>query len=402
MNFHLALGKDHIRTSTVRDFDALASHVPAWDRLASKASQQVPTLLPGWVDAFLHHRLRPNESWFCSFVYAGDELIGVLPVIVTPHPIMGRRWPLLRTPFDDYTRSGDIALTADQPDLALHGLLAEVRREEPRHLRLDLHAVRQNSPIWSALKKMPSGYVMRFGCVRTCSFLDVRGDFASFLSNFGHMGRNLRRFRKKLEKLGHVSIEIRRGSDAGEDLLLEFLALEASGWKGRNGTAILNHADVTGFYTSLVRNLSARGNLEWHVIRLGERLVAAQMAVLCGTSLFLLCYAFDEDFADCRPGTLLTEVTFREGFSRPEIDEVNPMSDFETHRIWHMPRDKYVDAYIIRRSVLPVLLQLPQFVYQNHVRPRIPEVVMKAYRKFGRDRYHKPRRASEAARLRQE
>jgi len=112
--------------------------------------------------------------------------------------------------------------------------------------------------------------------------------------------------------------------------------------------------------------------------------------------------AFDEDFADCRPGTLLIEVTFREGFSRPEIDDVNPMSASDAQRIWHMPRDEYVDVHLVRRSVLPVLLQLPHSVYQDYVRPSIPSVVKKAYRKFRREGDHKPRRAAEAARLRQE
>jgi len=86
------------------------------------------------------------------------------------------------------------------------------------------------------------------------SFLHVQGNFDAYLSSFGNMGRNLRRFRKKLEKVGHVSIEVRKGSAASEDLLPEFLALEASGWKGRNGTAILNDPNATHFYTTLVRN----------------------------------------------------------------------------------------------------------------------------------------------------
>ena len=64
---------------------------------------------------------------------------------------------------------------------------------------------------------------MRRGRVSTYSFLDVHGDFESYLNGFGNMGRNLKRFRKKLEGLGHVSVEIRKGSAGSEDLLQEFL-----------------------------------------------------------------------------------------------------------------------------------------------------------------------------------
>jgi hypothetical protein len=145
------LNENPIKTVTVRDFDTLASYVPAWDHLAQKAPQKIATLLPGWVDAFLRHRLKPNERWFCSFAYAATELVGVLPVVITPHPILGIRWPLLRTPSDGYytTLSGDIVLSAEQPDTALHGLLAEVNREVPGHLRLDLQAC--GGPLLSCL-----------------------------------------------------------------------------------------------------------------------------------------------------------------------------------------------------------------------------------------------------------
>src|SRR5258707_591917 len=102
-----------LRIVTVRDFDGLVSHLTAWDRLAWDAPQAIPTLLPAWVDAFLRHRLKPDKTWFCSFVYADEELIGVLPVIVAPHPVLGRRWPLLCTPFDEFTPSGDILLASD-------------------------------------------------------------------------------------------------------------------------------------------------------------------------------------------------------------------------------------------------------------------------------------------------
>ncbi|WP_246690587.1 GNAT family N-acetyltransferase [Microvirga aerophila] len=387
---------------TVHTLEDLRPHIPAWDRLAWDASQKIPTLSPAWVDAFLRHRLKKGERWFCSFAYASDELVGVLPTIVVPHPVLGERWPLLHTPFDNETTpSCDILLAPEEAGAALQALLAEAERQAPNHIGLDLKAVRQGSPAWRALQSGSDGYVVHRGRRSMYSFLDVQGDFDTYLGNFSHMGRNLRRFRKKLERLGAVSVEIRKESTADENLLLEFLALEASGWKGRNGTAILNDHNLVDFYTTVARNFAMRGHLEWHAIRVNNRLVAAQMAVQCGATLILLKYAFDEDFADCRPGTLLTEVTLREAFSRSDLDEVNPMSDFDAHRLWHMSSDEYIDIHLVRRSAFPVLLQLPRTLYHEYVRPRIPEAVKVVYRKLKHPGDHKPRRAAEAAQLRQ-
>jgi hypothetical protein len=80
--------------------------------------------------------------------------------------------------------------------------------------------------------------------------------------------------------------------------------------------------------------------------------------------------------------------TLKAAFSRPEIDEFNPMSDAQAHRRWHMPLDEYIDVHLIRRGVVPTLLQLPRVTarsaYQTHVRPRIPEAAKEVYRRVRR------------------
>ena len=181
-----------LQTVTVRDFDRKTPHLASWDRLAWGAPQAIPTLLPAWADAFLRHRLKPNEKWFCSFVYADDELIGVLPVIATSYLVLGRRWPLLRTPFDNYTPSGDILLAPDHAAAALHALLAEVGREAPGHLGIDLKAVHPKSSVWTALQGDVDGYTVHKSKRRVYSYIGVRGDFNNYLAGLGNLRRNVK------------------------------------------------------------------------------------------------------------------------------------------------------------------------------------------------------------------
>jgi hypothetical protein len=326
--------------------------------------------------------------------------VGVLPVIVTPHRLLGSSWPTLRTPSDANTPSGDVLLAPDQAEPAFEALLAELRRQVPYHLGLDLKAVRQNSPVLGAIEDKIYGYAVRFGFRFEYSFLDVRGDVSKYWSSLGKLRQNLRRGRKKLESRGHVSIELRRGSTAAEDFLPEYLALDASGWKGRNGTAIIDNPNVVAFYTTLTRNFAAQGRWEWHVLRIDERVVAAGMGVRCGVALILPKYAFDEDFADCTPGHLLTEEVFKDAFSRSEIDEINHMSLSISDQYWRMSQDRYVDVHLVRRSIVPMLFQLPRIamrsVYQDYVRPCIPEGVKEARRRFKRRGGRKPRRAADS------
>jgi hypothetical protein len=294
----------------------------------------------------------------------------------------------------------NIVLAPDQAAVALPALLAEVGREEPDHLGFDLMAVRKNSPVWAGLQGGIDGYVMFQGSRHMNSFLDVRSDFDSYLSTTGKMRSNLKRYRRKLDDLGHVSVEIKRGAPGGEEFLEEFLALEASGWKGRHGTAILSNENSHAFYSTLTRSFADKGCLEWYAVRVDGRLVAARMGLRCGKALMLPKVAFDEDFAECRPGSLVTAEAIKDAFSRPEIEEINHMSNAEAHRYWHMPQDEYTTVHLVRAGAIAMAFQLSRVmlrsVYRDYVRPRIPAAVKEAHRQFKRRGDRKPRRAADS------
>ncbi|MFC4172931.1 GNAT family N-acetyltransferase [Microvirga sp. GCM10011540] len=386
-----------LRTVSVREFDALHPHCGAWDRLAWHAPQRNAYLLSGWFEAAFRHALAGDEQWFCSFAYSGDELVGVLPAIVSPHPILGRKYPILRT-FDKHSQSGEVLLAPEHSAVTLQALLMEAAREEPRHVGLDMKAVRSNSPLWTAIRGGVPGYFAHRGWRYSYSFLDVQGEYESYLKTLGNMRKNLGRYHRKLQSRGQVCFEVKRGSAAQEDFLEEFLALEASGWKGRNGTAIASKSDSTEFYKALVRNLATRGQLEWHTMRVNNHLVAAEMGIRCGAALVLPKTAYDENYADCRPGNLLNAAFIGDAFSRSDLIELNDMSDMEWHSQWRMSRDEYVNLHLVRRGSMPMLFQSPRILlrsaYQDHIRPRIPANARKAWH-WVRRPSRRPNRAAE-------
>ena len=87
----------------------------------------IPSLMPGWVDAFLRHRLRRDEQWLCCFAYFANTLVGVLPVVIMPHPVFGLAKPLVRTPSDDFTPSGDVLLAPEHAAIAFRALTSRLR-----------------------------------------------------------------------------------------------------------------------------------------------------------------------------------------------------------------------------------------------------------------------------------
>lgn len=384
-------GTDPVRVETVRTFDDLAVHRPAWDRLAAQAPQQIPMLMPVWVEAYLRHAVPAAAIWLCIFAYRGADLVGVLPVVAEPHPVLGRRRPLLRTlRVGDFSPSGDILLTEDDAGAVLQALLAEADRAVPGHLGLALQAVHEGSPLWPALRDGVAGYTVHSHARHRYSFVDTSGSVDDYMNGLGNMRRNLKRCRKKLDGHGVVTVAVGRAGAEDPAHLDAFLALEAAGWKGRNGTAILNRPDIAAFYRTLARDFAAAGRWDWQQVRVDGRLVGAGMGIRCGRTVMLPKIAFDEGFSACMPGNLLTEAVVRAAFADPETDALAHMSDAPWHESWRMGQHRYDDVHLVRRTLAATVFQRSRVAglafYKTEIAPRIPERV-KRFRETLRQRH---------------
>jgi CelD/BcsL family acetyltransferase involved in cellulose biosynthesis len=122
---------------------------------------------------------------------------------------------------------------------------------------------------------------------------------------------NLRNRERRLEALGAVAFTV-IGTGAEQAAALEtFYALEASGWKGKQGTAIARRASTKAFYDGLWE----RTTRDWWIpiLSLDGRPVAAQLIRVRERTLFLLKTAYDPEFAPYAPGQLLTARVMRYG-----------------------------------------------------------------------------------------
>jgi len=124
----------------------------------------------------------------------------------------------------------------------------------------------------------------------------------------GSRRKKLRRHRRQLgEQLGeelYATEVLGTGEDLGATLD-EFLRLEASGWKGVEGTALASRPGDAAFFRAACASLHADGRLQ--IWRLGSaaRPVAMACAAIGGDTVFHLKVAYDEEFAHFSPGVQL-------------------------------------------------------------------------------------------------
>lgn len=121
---------------------------------------------------------------------------------------------------------------------------------------------------------------------------------------------DLRRRRKKAEALGHVSFEIVCPEPAAVDALIdEAFAVEASGWKGRSGTALALDEKQNAFFRHYGRLASDVGILRLCFMRIDGKPVAATIAAECDGAFWQFKIGYDETYKECSPSKLLLAET---------------------------------------------------------------------------------------------
>ena len=350
-----------VRVSVAGTAQQLSSHAAAWNALALSSPEKQPMVSHAWVSSFVEHGIEPGQTWRCLFAYAGDDLIGVLPLIKGRRQIMGAR---LYAPVGANTRSGYALLRAGAEHRALSAMVAAVQDEEPTYLRIHMRGIREGAPLLSARRspgfRVSTVPAAMWRASARGSFLPVQGSYAAYEKGLpSNFRRNIRKASNRCERTHETVYQFRTGADAGApELFDEFIQLEASGWKGTAGTAIQCTPRRVEFYSALTRRLSEMGCLEWHFLELDGTPVAGHLAIRFGRSLVLFKIAYDEKYARLGPGSLLFREAASRAFADEGLDEINCLTDRAWHRNWQMATANYSDMVITRDRPLPALVSL--------------------------------------------
>ncbi|MGX4770802.1 GNAT family N-acetyltransferase [Bradyrhizobium guangdongense] len=118
--------------------------------------------------------------------------------------------------------------------------------------------------------------------------------------------KELRRQRHRLEEHGAISFDVARKVDEIKPALETFLQLEASGWKGKRGTALLQDAGDAVFIRRAVPALAETAQCEIVTLHAGATPVAAGIVLRHQDRAFFFKLGIDERFARYSPGVQLT------------------------------------------------------------------------------------------------
>lgn len=302
----------------VRFSELTAAEMGAWERLADRAAEPNPFFEPGFA-AIAAETLGAPEA--CLLVAdGGDGWIGCMPV----RPVPRRIARLARGTWNhDYSFLGTPLVDRDHLDAYAEQLVAAVeQRDTGRFLVLrDVH----EGPVLAALRRaIGDSPKVRMTFERSVERAAVERreepDYASTLKPSRR--KRLHKRQRKLEE--EVDGELRFRDMRCEDGAVEtFLRLEASGWKGAEGTAMACDPDSAEFFTQMCEWFDQRGRLHMRVMEGDDKAIVMICNVGAGNTVFSFKTAFDESFREYAPGLLLQ------------------LDDFEA---WHEREQDYMDS----------------------------------------------------------
>jgi CelD/BcsL family acetyltransferase involved in cellulose biosynthesis len=171
-----------------------------------------------------------------------------------------------------------------------------------------------------------------------------------------------------------ASFEIVRSPVDLESELETGFALEASGWKGEVGTAIVSSPETEAFYRAVARAFQARGELRLSHIALDGVPVAFSFCIEHGGRLYSLKSGYDESFRKIVPGLVLqvsiVETCFERGIDRYEL--LGNQTEWKTKLANGQRTHSTLHAY--RRNPLGIARR----AYRASLRPRL----RRAYRRL--------------------
>jgi CelD/BcsL family acetyltransferase involved in cellulose biosynthesis len=284
-----------------------------WRRLAERAVEPNGYYLPDWelaVNAFARGRTGVSAlgAWRDAPTAqdGAANLIGLVPVttmwraykIPLPALVSADPYGALSTPLIDRDMAND----------AVAGLMLRARRAGAHALIL------RDVSLDGAVMKVFTERLQRDGMrplvlqshVRAC--LDATRDADELLRDAlgSKKLKELRRQRNRLAEHGAIRFEVARTAEDVASAVEIFLNLEASGWKAKRGTALMQDEGDASFVRRAAKALAETSQCEIVTLRAGDTAVAAAIVLRHLDRAFYFKLGVDERFAKLSPGVQLT------------------------------------------------------------------------------------------------
>jgi CelD/BcsL family acetyltransferase involved in cellulose biosynthesis len=290
------------KESTIERYDRIEPLAAEWDELVDRTTP-IPWVRPGWIaawwQAFGRGQLELLAAW------RAGRLVGMLPL--QRH---GGRIGSATNP-----HSHGFCLLAED-DAVRRALADALMRRSARQVTLRYLPSDGAGLAEARTAARAAGRLLVIRPMLRSPYVPIDGDWAAYTRVLSsHRLRGVGRQRRRLERLGRLDVDVQDGRERLDHLLAEGWRVEASGWKGRRGTAVASHSDTRGFYQAVARWAAARGCLRLAFLRLDGRPLAFDFGLEDNGVHYLLKTGYDASWREYGPGVLLRHEMLARAFA---------------------------------------------------------------------------------------
>ncbi len=304
--------------------------------------------LPEWYEHYARSLAQEEIHFFIAYYY--QRPIGILPLLERSRVMYGMRVSALELPTHGH--------------MPLSDLIVDTRFVPPDFfLRFDRFLVQegmawdvlvlQNVPADSCVLRLLNAAEARHVVIdwRLYHCIQPQDDYEALARSFASKTReNFRRARRRLAQAGSIEYV---SASSGDDLAAAFVAfldIEASGWKGRDGTGTAIKLDerLRDFYQGIMHAFAPGGGCRINLLKLDGEAIAAQFCLVVDDIIYALKIGYDEAYAKFSPGKILLDEMLRRALA--ERRRVNLTSNASWHADWRPSEETAFKVTVFNRS----------------------------------------------------
>jgi CelD/BcsL family acetyltransferase involved in cellulose biosynthesis len=312
----IATPRDAVTAQAV-SLDGIPAHWDAdWVELAEHASEPNPFAECWFMRPAIRHLGGESDDWMVA-VWRDDRLLGLLPL--TQSTRYGRMPVRHIENWVHYHCFFGTPLVRAGAEVAFwQAVLAFLDQSAWAKNFLHMVGMDPTGPVFLGLREARRADMVHHSeRALLCSDLDPQAYYETHVRQ--KKRKEIRRLRSRLDELGHITFEHLADDGPVDAWTQAFLALEASGWKGREGTALVGSTSTRLFFEEVVSGAHRIGKLDMLRLIVNGKAIAMLVTFITPPGAFAFKIAFDEDYARFSPGVLI-KIENLEILNRKDID----------------------------------------------------------------------------------
>lgn len=344
-----------------------------WRRLCDESGDEEVFYRPEWAHAYLQ-AFEPKAQVVLISAWAGGTLRGILPLVQRRTSMSGLPIVQFMLPANVHSLRASLTICPGEEGAAVLKALWQATKTLPRWHLIDVANMVESSALDRlTLLAQADGYSTARKRTSQTLYLPIEASTTDksaqppWLAGTRPKFRShLRRAKRQLEEQG--TLALKHYSMADPEALEKFYALEASGWKGSEGTAIKCDPCTRQFYDAIAQAAARDGYLSLDFLELNGKPIAGHFGFNLRGRYFLAKAGYDEAFRRHGPGQLLVNEILSQTPQRGlhEFDFVGPATWDESR--WASARRTNYRVFIFRKGLYGALLYAARIAARDTVR----------------------------------